>query len=381
MNSAIDLFRAGAPVPAGETTHEAVSSMRTVCPQCLERVHLVVRTNTCYFAHEPATADSPTCPLRTESWDESSRAPSHAHEPHEPLPPNTRFRDALLAAYALNDPPTSVGAGIDEAVAVMPSVWRAGGRTVTATDFADATPFLQNWWGADEAMIQGFLERPGVLSAKLREDLRDDPELLGQSHRRAVLLLWKHLHLPQVVDDLRLLLRVTALLFRPALQAELVITSLGVLAWVHWSRLWAPNDHVCDDCRRSFALPLSQKPRACSECAKKSLCPNCAIPCSGCHDLLCDRCVFRSCPACSEPLCPTCWHFEWQCLSCDNWFCAGGLEEQQGDTQKSVCEGCQESFCGECAGDALEPWEGKSLCDNCRDERQQEKDDADAEGG
>jgi hypothetical protein len=373
MNSAIDLFRAGVAVLAGQTNHDAVSSMRTVCPECLERVHLVVRTNSCYFAHDPWNADSPACQLRIESDGSPRRPSSEPHQPHEPLPPNTRFRDALLAAYSLTEPPEtpSVGATIESAAAVMHRVCRDSGRTVTAADFPDASPFLQNWWGTDEAMIQGFLERPGTLSDRLREDLRGDPELQGEAHRRSVLLLWKHLHLPQVAEDLHLLLRVTASLFRPALQAELVVTSLGVLSWVHWNRLWASLEHVCDDCGRTFALPLSEKPAACSECSR-SLCPDCAIPCSGCGDILCDRCVFRSCPACSEPLCETCWHFEWQCTSCDTWYCEGGLEEQPEEVEKIECDGCHEPFCADCAEEALQSWEGETLCESCREERQEE---------
>lgn len=73
--------------------------------------HLLFRT-------EPWNADSPACPLRIESGDGSPpRASSETHEPHEPLPPNTRFRDALLAAYSLTDPPETpfVGTGIEEA--------------------------------------------------------------------------------------------------------------------------------------------------------------------------------------------------------------------------------------------------------------------------
>jgi len=392
MDSAIDLFRAGAPVLAGEIDHAAVSSMRTVCPECMELVHLVVRDTTSFFAHQRRTRTSSPCSLRVESWGSSSHGGGGTHER---LPPNTHFQDSLLAAYSLTEAPDAPAGGADpgEAAALMHDVFRTRGRTVTAADLSDASPLVRGWWTADEEMIRSFLDRPSFLGDRLREDLRSHPSLRSEEHRRSVLLLWRQLHLPQVAEDLGLLLGVTAHLFRPLLLADLVVTSLGVLSWVPWTVFPEPDreevgfdreevdldreeadlegNEVCEECGRSFLLPGSEKRVGCSECTKATLCPDCAIPCSGCGDILCEHCIFRSCPACSGVLCLTCWHFEWECTECGTWFCEGGRDEKPEEVDKVECGDCGEPFCPECVDDALEEWEGDWLCESCLDERQQ----------
>jgi len=118
MDSAVDLFRAGAPVLAVEIDHAAVSSMRPVCPECMELVHLVVRDTTSYFAHQRRTPTSPPCSLRVESGGASLHGGGGAHER---LPPTTHFRDSLLAAYSLTEAPDAPAGGADpaEAAALM----------------------------------------------------------------------------------------------------------------------------------------------------------------------------------------------------------------------------------------------------------------------
>jgi hypothetical protein len=392
MDQAVDLYRGGIAVLARETDHAAAATMRTACPRCLEPVHLVVRDTTHYFAHPPRSAESPPCPRRVDSGGGSA---SHGGS-HQPLPPNTSFRDALLAAYSLTGPPPPPSGGADagEAAAVLHRVLLSEGRTVTAADFADASPLLRDWWRGDEEMVRGFLDRPGLLSERLRDDLRRHPELATDEHRRSVLLLWQHLHSPRVVEDLLLLLQVTAHLFRPLLLADLVVTSLGVLSWVPWTALQSAGEAptaatgpaavelavpaeeeeeeeeelTCSECGRGFTPPAGERPAVCSECGEE-LCPDCVIPCSGCGDVLCEHCLFRTCPACNEALCSTCWHFEWQCLGCEEWYCEGGREEKPEEVAKTECSDCGEGVCPDCVEDVLRDAAGDLLCETCWDDR------------
>jgi len=88
----------------------------------------------------------------------------------------------------------------------------------------------------------------------------------------------------------------------------------------------------------------------------------------------------NGCPACGDAICSTCSHLDWECTHCERVFCEGGWEEPPEEVEKIECDGCGEPFCDKCAKLALEDWNGESLCESCREERQEEEEQERAAG-
>lgn len=372
MDTAIDLFRAGFPVSARGVDHDAASTMRLACPACMERVHLVLRQDATYFAHKLWKKGSPSCPYRVQSWGTSSGAGSKA--PREFLPPDTSFQDVLLAAFRLTTPPKTATAEIAEVAARMHAAWLTQNRLVSVADFADAMPVRDQDWTTDEALIRSYVRDDTNVLFSLREDFRTHPGLRTDEHRKTVLLLWRHLHLPQVDDDLRFLLAVGVRVFHFLSLGDLVASGLGVLARIPWSDLSGPpREESCGICHRAFEVLQNGREPSCSDCSRV-LCYDCVNYCSSCHDMECERCL-NGCPACADAVCMWCTHDDWECASCFEYFCEGGWELPPEEMEKVECEGCGELFCDKCAEWALEDWYGESLCESCREERQEEEEE------
>ncbi len=367
----------------------APGSLRPVCPRCEELVHLVRRLRAPHFSHWPRTPDSPRCTRRVTSGGGESTpsppGPSREERWHE----SQAFRRALLEAHGLPAP-------------------EAPGPPTLAL-LREVAELIQNTWRTGEQVF------PRSASALISEVLRGpdvgSPELNTTVQRELVLHLWRHLHLPQVEDDLSFLLllalvsvdaepeEIEGALSRTTAFAgfvdRLLFAAIRLLALVPWRERMAPGPAPppprvpprdpkppgpvpgpapetpvvrCDDCHDPLGEGeggYCQRCRVplCAEHAEqhaKWSCPDCGqnpcdtrstgpfVRCWVCEEWLCSECC-NPCECCGEEICDDCFHDRWSCEGCGEEFCDNQPEEEE----KSECPACDLPYCERCAEEYL----------------------------
>jgi len=423
MKTAISLFRAGEIVDADGTSYTEVDSLRLACPECLEPVILVDRTNARYFAHYPQKPGSPPCPLRVESSGES--IDSTCRKRVNRIFKQDVFQEVFSIICGVASLPPLVSPykqAIDKLIRLMQQVWLRKRRCILISDLPIPPQDYLRKWTTTGKLVQTYIS---IYSTDIPHWISTYESLKSEEHVITVLLLWKHLHLEQVKKDLRFLLQLSHYVSKdrdnvPSIGREhvsdeansavlgyLIFQALSLLTVVPWlevpSLLEKAADVECASCKKRYSQTQQLEATRCNECSKP-LCPYCRDRCAkcnidlckehadrhrnyscpdcgqgicetfrygypqhciGCGEEVCAEC-YHFCACCHEPVCDDCYHGEYVCESCGDDFC----ENHPEGIQRVECLSCSNIFCDTCADESIFkcPECGEMICEKCCEE-------------
>ncbi len=424
MQTALSLFEHKREVFARHLTELAASQLHLICPECLDLVHLVIRSNGSYFAHFPILPKSPPCSLRTESWGDIEDEYSDSRV--RTIMQEELFRNAILVIYQIDNleaVPKGLNIPIKLLIEKMQTFWLQNKQCFEVKDL----PILGIDFTEKRSTTTEFIED---LSGRHIDKVGNQkgpenqyPSLGTKDHNEVVLLLWKHLHVVRAGDDLRFLVQTVCHLFgrhntlefleslegipRPILHRFFLLSGLHILCRVPWLEIKTilpeENRQTCSKCNKVYYSNIkTDKPECekcpegycyecrvnCDECSdteeeqevtedEEWRCPDCGKSevetistgspdyCIVCGELICSGC-YTECESCHESVCDDCFHDAYVCEGCDETFC----EDHPDQVKKVECPSCDDPYCENCAENDFQQCSicEKDVCEGCLDD-------------
>jgi hypothetical protein len=205
MKTAISIFKERQLVDAYEVTYSDVQWLRLACPECLKPVILVDRIDTRYFRHYAKTEHSPFCSLRVSTSGRSSY--SEYQRSVNDIFKEEVFQKAISkicvdsSPISLEEPYLQI---VESLIKLMHEIIQNEDRLILIEDLPEVSVEYKGAWTTTEKLVrENFI----FLSTHYPEWISTYESLRTEGHIFTVLLLWKHLHLERVEDDLRFLLQ------------------------------------------------------------------------------------------------------------------------------------------------------------------------------